>query len=386
MPKARFIQIHALHGYTGVLLNRDDSGMSKRMTFGDAERTRVSPQCLNRHWREDTGKYSLQNLVHDVLRTKQMSDYVIASAIGALVPNELALPMIEAFHNGLYGKPRPKPGQREDEDEQRGVQPLLFGQPEIDYLCEKASEIAMSAKTPEQARQMVDDLFDNSQAENFSSMRSQLIMPGGLIGAFHGRMVTSDPRANITGAVHVAHAYTVHPQQVEVEWFTAAEDLNMPQYRRRFGDDGSPGNGGAAYIGETEITSGLFYVYVNIDIPTLEFNMRSDRDLLAHAASHMAGLIATVSPGAKKGSTAPFGYAHELMVEIGDRAPRTLDLAYEKAIAFDTELAIGKMKDTLSWFDEKYGTHEHRMSLSTGGTLDGIVDWIRASVNAGEAL
>ena len=36
MPDARFLQIHSLHGYSAVLLNRDDSGLAKRITYGAA--------------------------------------------------------------------------------------------------------------------------------------------------------------------------------------------------------------------------------------------------------------------------------------------------------------------------------------------------------------
>ena len=42
MTKPRFLQIHTLSPYTGVLLNRDDSGLAKRLPYGDALRTRVS--------------------------------------------------------------------------------------------------------------------------------------------------------------------------------------------------------------------------------------------------------------------------------------------------------------------------------------------------------
>ena len=34
MPEANFIQIHSLHGYSAALLNRDDSGLAKRMSYG----------------------------------------------------------------------------------------------------------------------------------------------------------------------------------------------------------------------------------------------------------------------------------------------------------------------------------------------------------------
>lgn len=44
----RFIQIHTLHAYPAALLNRDDAGLAKRLPLGNAERTRISSQCLKR--------------------------------------------------------------------------------------------------------------------------------------------------------------------------------------------------------------------------------------------------------------------------------------------------------------------------------------------------
>ena len=38
MIKSRFLQIHTLHSYTAALLNRDDSGLAKRLTFGGVSR------------------------------------------------------------------------------------------------------------------------------------------------------------------------------------------------------------------------------------------------------------------------------------------------------------------------------------------------------------
>ena len=62
MPDARFFQIHSLHGYSAVLLNRDDSGLAKRITYGGATRTRISSQCLKRHWRVADSAYALQRI------------------------------------------------------------------------------------------------------------------------------------------------------------------------------------------------------------------------------------------------------------------------------------------------------------------------------------
>ena len=87
-------------------------------------------------------------------------------------------------------------------------------------------------------------------------MRDGATLPAGLTSALFGRMVTSDTDANIAAPVHVAHAFTVHAEEAESDYFTAVDDLS--------GEDP-----GADTIQETELTSGLFYGYVVIDIPGL---------------------------------------------------------------------------------------------------------------------
>ena len=57
---SKFIQIHTLTSYPASLLNRDDAGFAKRIPFGDGTRTRISSQCLKRHWRGFEGQESLR--------------------------------------------------------------------------------------------------------------------------------------------------------------------------------------------------------------------------------------------------------------------------------------------------------------------------------------
>ncbi len=70
-------------------------------------------------------------------------------------------------------------------------------------------------------------------------------LPAGLIAALFGRMVTSDPAANTDAAIHVAHAFTVHREESEGDYFTVVDDLSVAE--------GATGSGG---IFDTEITSG----------------------------------------------------------------------------------------------------------------------------------
>lgn len=62
MPEPRFLQIHTLTSYAAALLNRDDSGLAKRLPYGGALRTRISSQCLKRHWRMADDLHALANI------------------------------------------------------------------------------------------------------------------------------------------------------------------------------------------------------------------------------------------------------------------------------------------------------------------------------------
>ena len=47
MAEPRFLQIHTLSAYAAALLNRDDSGLAKRLPYGEALRTRVLRSASN---------------------------------------------------------------------------------------------------------------------------------------------------------------------------------------------------------------------------------------------------------------------------------------------------------------------------------------------------
>ena len=134
-----------------------------------------------------------------------------------------------------------------------------------------------------------------------------------------GRMVTGDILARTDAALHVAHAFTVHAEQAESDYFSAVDDLLK----------GSPDGGlGSGHINSSELTSGLFYGYVATDVAGLVRNLGDDRALAAEVMRRTIHLIATVSPGAKLGSTAPYSYAHLMLVEAVTAQPRTLANAF----------------------------------------------------------
>ena len=310
MPDANFLQIHSLHGYSAVLLNRDDSGLAKRMTYGDAIRTRISSQCLKRHWRVAEGPYSLRT-IDGATAAVRSRETVTRRVIGPLTDaghDPKAINAIEAaFQRAVYGSDKGETSR----------QPLLLGEPEVAYLAKQAQEIADAHGNDAQAAEKAAKDWEKNAKANMKALRDSSRLPGGIEASLFGRMVTSDVEANIDAPVHVAHAFTVHQEESESDYFTVVDDL------QRVEDEP-----GADHIGETELTSGLFYGYVVADRRMLLDNLGQDADLAGEVVDRLVRLIATVSPGAKLGSTAPYGYAAWMLVEAGDCQPRSLAEAF----------------------------------------------------------
>src|SRR5690606_18297250 len=260
MTSPRFLQIHTLHSYTAALLNRDDSGQAKRLDYGGTSRTRISSQCLKRHWRTaENDPHALQHLAGyvDSFRSRELVTEKVIAPLKGHYPDDVVAALEPAFQKLVYGDKADKG--------KKSRQTLLLGQPELDWLAARAEEIAASANDAKAAEKAVADW---AKDKNFKAMSENTALPGGLTAALFGRMVTSDPAANIEAPVHVAHAFTVHAAEAENDYFTAVDDLKRD-------DDDS----GADTIQETEITCGLFYGYVVIDLPGLIANCGGDREL-----------------------------------------------------------------------------------------------------------
>lgn len=387
MIRPRFIQIHTLHSYPAALLNRDDSGLAKRLPFGNAIRTRVSSQCLKRHWRVAQDAYSLRNIpgVTEALRSREIVTRRIMAPIRAsnIADEDVIQTVEDAFQIGVYGPSGTSRNTR---------QPLLLGLPEIEYLQERATAICQEhAGDAETAGEAVEKLF-KGQRNNFKVFREQASLPAGLESALFGRMVTSDPSANIEAAVHVAHAFTVHAEESENDYFSVVDDLQSADEEA-----------GADHIGDIELTAGLFYGYVVVDIPGLVSNLegqhpqdweQADRQLAGKVVEHLLHLIATVSPGAKRGSTAPYTYADLMLVEAGERQPRSLSNAFRQPVRdAQTFTAVSALSNYLAKLDANYGINVSRRVLSVDGHtipaaeplgLDSIAAWASQGIVAGK--
>ena len=114
-----------------------------------------------------------------------------------------------------------------------------------------------------------------------------------------------------------------------------------------------------------------------IDIPGLVANCGGDSALAGRVVHNLMYLIAEVSPGAKLGSTAPYGRAGFMLLEAGDRQPRSLVEAYRRPAAPELDDAVEKLGAQIAAFDRAYETGEKRICLNlSGAKLAETADWI----------
>lgn len=349
MTHPRFLQIHTLSPYTSALLNRDDSGLAKRLPYGGVLRTRVSSQCLKRHWRmaeEDPHALGKIDGVHAAFRSRELVTKKVIKPLRGQFSDEVVNALESEIQMAVYG---------DSGRERRSRQTLLLGQPEIEWLAKEVKRMAADAEDNADVAAKAATEWKKEMSSNIEAMRQQTILYGGLVGALFGRMVTSDPKANITAPVHVAHAFTVHGEEAEMDYFTAVDDLS----------DDEPG---ADTIQETELTSGLFYGYVVVDLLGLLKNLGMDTNLAGQVLHNLIYLIAEVSPGAKLGSTAPYSRASFMLLEAGDRQPRSLAEAYRCPCGPNLGEAVSALSKHLATLDDAYDTKEIRQVMSLTDT------------------
>ena len=354
----RFVQIHTLTGYSATLLNRDDIGRAKRLPFGGYDRIRVSSQCLKRHWRVATGAWSLEGLgTGRSLRSRRIFSETIANELtkrGLSVEQIVnVLTPIRAVVLGESAKAKKARADKQAETAEADLlndlnteQIIVLGSREIEFLTDLAEEIVKESGEDE-AKAVIEYFKDKDKRKNLKALQQG----SGLDASLFGRMVTSDILARSDAAVHVAHSFTVHSEESEPDYFSALDDLVAAK-----------GELGSGHINTSELTSGLFYSYVVIDICQLIANLSDDRLLAADVLRRLIHLIATVSPGAKLGSTAPYACAELVLAEVGEHQPRTLANAFMKPVPKRgaQEKAASVIGDYLRRHDDMYGLHEER--------------------------
>lgn len=310
------VQVHMLTAYPASLLNRDDVGLAKRIPFGGATRTRVSSQCLKKHWREST------LIAHEgdaAVRSARVYERLVAAPLmlqeGASEQEAVAIAKW-LMAQTVDTKPVPK---KTGIESAQSSQLLVLSKAETTFLYETAVRVLKDLR--ERGIDIKDEkvVAKESKLEDAKTLRQTLReLPASIDTSLFGRMVTSDLFARVDAAVSVAHAFTTHAEASETDYFTAIDTLKTSQ------DDA-----GAGLIQDTELTSGVYYLFAVVDMNQLRDNLIGFEDSMAEGlALNLVKAMATVTPSAKRGSTAPFSYAEFVMTERGAAQPRSLANAF----------------------------------------------------------
>jgi CRISPR system Cascade subunit CasC len=296
----RFVQLHLLTPYGAANLNRDDTGRPKTLSYGGAERLRISSQSLKRAFRTSE---VFASLLPNTLgqRSQGFAKGLVEALVARGLSSEEAVLRAEAvIEHDKLGKVKDK-GRGSAKTEQ-----LVHLAPE---------ELAA-----------VTALADRLSEGGLGDEKSMLVLkdkPRAADIAMFGRMLADNPGFNVEAAVQVAHAFTTHRVTVEDDYYTAVDDIkNADQDADR----------GAGFIGVQQYGAGLFYLYVCVDADGLLSNLAGDRALAADALEALIRAAATVSPTGKQNAFASRSKAAYAVQEIGETAPRSLAGAFQNPV------------------------------------------------------
>ncbi len=372
---SRFLQLHFLTAYAANNLNRDDLGRPKSLLFGMAPRLRLSSQCVKRAWRispimetafaGDMGLRTREFWVE--LAKKLMADgHDEATVAKHLTPLMAAILKVKAESAG-------------DEEE--------AGAEEADSAPKKGKAKGSKSDVALTLQDLHSDLYFYSKAERleFEKLARESLAAGkpmeqkavlAAIGdlplsgdiALFGRMVAQANSQTVEGAVQVAHPFTVNRVLEEDDYFIAADDLS---------------SNGAGHISANGFGAGLYYGYVNIDVPLLVKNLDGSKEQALQLLRALVEAVATVAPGGKQNSFSARSYATYLLAEVGNAQPRSFADAFLTPVQSDplAQTAIEKLEKAKAGLEKAFPSQTTKHARINRVTEEGSFADIEALLN-----
>jgi CRISPR system Cascade subunit CasC len=334
-PSARFICAHVLQTVPFANLNRDDTNSVKTVQYGGVLRTRVSSQCWKRAIRIDFE----QRVGQAALRTRR-----IGERVSRLLAEERGWPKDLAARAGAHlAAASGIKFELEEKDKQVQVNKVIGNamvyvpQTAVTELADLAEEMRAELETAKDIKKAADKSI-LPQERVTAILRSR----NGVINLF-GRMLAEVDDAGVDGAVQVAHAMTTHQTDVEIDYFSAVDDVTAAW------NDAT----GSAHMGHAEFSAGTFYRYATVDLAELADNLGGDLTAARELAEAFLHAFVNSLPQAKKNSTAPHTVPDLVHLTVRSDRPLSLAAAFEKPVqaAADGGYAAPS-RDTLSAYAE----------------------------------
>jgi CRISPR system Cascade subunit CasC len=265
-----FVELHMLQSFAPSNLNRDDTNSPKDCEFGGVRRARISSQCIKRAIRT-APVFAETTRVEIGIRTKWL--------IGRLRGDLVAAGQGEDETTAILTEFVPKFASKLDRDGERTAVLLYLSQGEIDNIVERL--LAEWDNLPEGADKLAKALV---KAHKGHTSAPDI--------ALFGRMLAEKPELSLDAACQVAHAISTHRITMDMDFFTAVDDLNPEE------------TAGAGMMGFIGYNSACFYRYARIDWKQLQQNLDGDAEVARRTVEGFLRATVVAVPSGKQASFA----------------------------------------------------------------------------------
>ncbi len=338
------IEAHLIQNFAPSCLNRDDTNTPKDCEFGGVRRARISSQCMKRAVRQYFRDHSLCDVG---TRTKRLKETLAPRLADLSASEKERSAALDVFLETYYS--------RMDRKRRGETAVLLYiGEPEL-------------AEAERCVRELWDDLSKAAGGESKRAKRRSLgadpeisrrLRAAGLspdIGLF-GRMLAERPGMNVEAACQVAHAISTHRVDMDMDFYTAVDDLN-PESET-----------GAGMMGVTHFNSACFYRYALLDRDDLQRNLNGDSALTDQAiAAFLEAWVYAIPTGKQNSMAAQNLPSFGLFVVRNGGAPCSL----ANAFAAPVRILPGRDEDLIGRSIEALTTYWGRLRKVYGD--DGVV-------------
>lgn len=311
------VELHLIQNFSPSCLNRDDANAPKSCEFGGYPRARISSQCLKRAIRKYFADKSNELFLETDLavRSKLLIERLVTLLGNSGKDSTMARKIVTfVIEDQLIVK------------DSKTSTILFLGSDEINRLHDAFLSlwdklVAIKGSIDEPTSAIINKKTLQSERTRLISNIFDVFKRGtkAVDIALFGRMIAELPDLNmhVNAACQVAHAISTNKSTMELDFYTAAEDLQCL------------GGSGTAMMGIVEYNSSCFYRYSLLDVGQLNVNLQRDNALTTLSAIAYVKASVFAIPAGKQNSMAAHNLPSYIRAIVRDRgSPRSLANAF----------------------------------------------------------
>ena len=343
-------EMHIIQNFAPSNLNRDDSNTPKDCDFGGCRRARISSQCIKRSVRRhpvfiEAVKKAGGNIGIRTKRIKKRLEEMFTRTYNKS-PDEsakVAVAVIELLGLKLSDTEKTEYLLYLGENEVAEIANIAVADWEALQKKESGKGKKEKGAVPANMKKIQANL-----SEVVAKSRKEAKSYAADIALF-GRMIADNKNMSVDATCKVAHAISTHKVDMEMDYFTAVDDLLSEE------------DSGSDMIGTVEFNSSCFYRYSLIDIEKLKGNLGFNDDLLeAVILAYLDSSVKAIPTGKQNSMAAqnPPGYLRVVMrnnsfpCSMANAFQKPIDASRDKSIE---ELSIEALNDYYDRLGKIYG-------------------------------